>query len=51
LADKNAIRVIYSDEKSVEIDGLNLNPEISEQIFGRTGVVSTILVYLKESNF
>jgi len=47
LANKNAIQVIYSDEKSVEIDGLNLNPEISEQIFERTGAVSTILVYLK----
>lgn len=47
LADKNAIQVIYSEEKSVEIDGLNLNPEISEQIFERTGAVSTILVYLK----
>ncbi|MDP2068906.1 MAG: hypothetical protein Q8K04_08065 [Lutibacter sp.] len=51
LADKNAIQVIYSDDKSVEIDGLNLNPEISEQIFERTRAVSTILVYLKESNF
>jgi len=51
LADKNSIQVIYSEEKSIEIDGLNLNSEISKQIFERTGAVSTVLVYLKESNF
>lgn len=48
LSDKNAIQVIYSEEKSAEIDGLNLNQEISEQIFERTGEISTILVYQKK---
>ncbi|MHB1146970.1 MAG: hypothetical protein ACYC01_05170 [Lutibacter sp.] len=51
LADKNAIQVIYSEDKSVEIDGLNLNPTISKQIFERTGEVSQISVTLKEINF
>lgn len=51
LADKNSIQVIYSEDKSVEIDGLKLNYEISHQIFERTGIISQILVSIKENNF
>ncbi len=51
LAQKNSIQVISSDEKSVEIEGLVLNSELSNQIFERTGAVSKILVNLNESIF
>ncbi|MDF1517207.1 MAG: hypothetical protein P1P79_04615, partial [Lutibacter sp.] len=51
LAEKDSIQVIYSDEKSIEIDGLILNPEISNQIFARIGAVSKILVSFNEGNF
>ncbi|MFZ3273962.1 MAG: hypothetical protein WA143_06790, partial [Lutibacter sp.] len=51
LGEKDSIQVIYSEEKSIEIDGLKLTPEISNQIFSRTGAVSSILVYLNEGNF
>jgi len=51
LAKKDSIQVIYADEKSVENDGLILNSEISNQIFARTGIVSSILVNLSEKKF
>ncbi|PKP13447.1 MAG: hypothetical protein CVU08_05360 [Bacteroidetes bacterium HGW-Bacteroidetes-3] len=51
LAENNAIEVVYSEGKSVEINGLKLNPEISNQIFKRTGAISSIFVYLNEGNF
>ncbi len=51
LAEKDSIQVIYSEEKSIEIDGLKLTSEISNQIFSRTGAVSSILVSLNEGNF
>jgi len=51
LAKKDSIEVIYSSDKSVEIEGLNLNSEISNQIFRRTGEVSKILVSFNEGYF
>ncbi|MBE0424287.1 MAG: hypothetical protein IBX66_10170 [Lutibacter sp.] len=51
LAKKESIQVIYSDGKSVEIDGLMLTPELSNQLFARTGTIATILVSLNKNNF
>lgn len=51
LAEKDIIQVIYSEDKSISIDGLKLTSEISNQIFGRTGEVSKILVSYNENFF
>ncbi len=48
LAERDVIQVIYSAEKSIEINGLKLNSEISNQIFGRTEAIKQINVLFKK---
>ena len=45
-ADKLSVRVVGSDGEVTEIDGAALSPEVSAEVFGRTGTVARIEVDL-----
>jgi len=49
LADKNTIQVIYSDEKSIEIEGLSLDKKNSELVFQRNGRIANIIVSFQKN--
>ncbi|WP_340202429.1 hypothetical protein [Ascidiimonas sp. W6] len=48
LADTESLEVIFSDEHHKQFDELQLDKETSEKVFKRTGLVSHIVVTLKE---
>ncbi|MBT8220160.1 MAG: hypothetical protein KJP00_10055, partial [Bacteroidia bacterium] len=49
LADNEGVEVIYKNNDSKKLETLILDAETSNQIFQRTGVVSRIMVQVKES--
>ncbi len=50
LADQDNLKVIFSDGKSLEFDGLSIDTNTSRKIFQRTGEVQKVEVFFRNKN-
>jgi len=50
IAEKESVQITFSDEKSVNSDGLTLQKDACELLFERTGKIRQIEVHLLDSN-
>lgn len=48
MADKESVKIDFSDDNTLEINDLNLSEEVSKMIFERSGKVQRVTVYLKK---
>jgi len=48
LGDENAVKVDFTDGKTLQFNTHSLDTETSKKVFSRTGEVETIMVSLKQ---